>query len=262
MTDLWDKFTIRAKELAAAHAEASELLLFYARLLEAQGRIYEELANAQGWLPSGVLSQDIETVRSQLPILLTTVKEVGPPKLAVEADHLMSAPQSVLDEVLVNYWFTPSDVQFFGKAVFQPYLRRLFEIGTKPIDRGIESSGNRCPFCGGRPQLAYMTAQDPASDGGSKQLLCSACLTSWPFRRVVCAQCNEERPARLCYFHNAEWDYIRADACDTCHSYLKSIDLSRLGIAIPLIDEVAAPALDVWAVQHGYKKIELNLIGL
>jgi formate dehydrogenase maturation protein FdhE len=29
-----------------------------------------------------------------------------------------------------------------------------------------------------------------------------------------------------------------------------------------VVDEVAAAALDVWAREHGYAKIELNLVGL
>jgi formate dehydrogenase maturation protein FdhE len=40
------------------------------------------------------------------------------------------------------------------------------------------------------------------------------------------------------------------------------VDLTRLGFAVPLVDEVATAALDVWAREHGYKKIELNLVGL
>jgi formate dehydrogenase maturation protein FdhE len=40
------------------------------------------------------------------------------------------------------------------------------------------------------------------------------------------------------------------------------VDLTRLGHAQPLVDEVAAAPLDLWAVEHGYTKIALNLIGL
>jgi formate dehydrogenase maturation protein FdhE len=43
---------------------------------------------------------------------------------------------------------------------------------------------------------------------------------------------------------------------------LKTIDLGRLGLAVPLVDEVAGATLDVWARSHGYEKIELNLVGL
>ena len=47
-----------------------------------------------------------------------------------------------------------------------------------------------------------------------------------------------------------------------CGRYLKSIDISKAGLAVPLVDEIAGASLDVWAVEHGYTKIELNLIGL
>ena len=44
--------------------------------------------------------------------------------------------------------------------------------------------------------------------------------------------------------------------------YLKTVDLTRQGNAVPLVDEVAGAPLDLWAREHGYHKIELNLIGL
>jgi len=55
---------------------------------------------------------------------------------------------------------------------------------------------------------------------------------------------------------------VRVDACESCRHYLKSIDLGRLGLAVPIVDEVAGAALDLWARDHGYEKIELNLVGL
>src|SRR2546426_207064 len=89
-------------------------------------------------------------------------------------------------------------------------------------------------------------------------LICATCLSSWQFRRVVCVNCGEERPAKLGYFHTPEYDHIRIEACDTCKHYIKGVDLTRLGFAVPLVDEVAAAPLDVWARAHGYAKIELN----
>jgi FdhE protein len=84
----------------------------------------------------------------------------------------------------------------------------------------------------------------------------------WPFRRVLCAQCGEEDEHRLGYYHSPAFDHLRVDACDTCRHYLKSVDLSRLGIAVPVVDEVAGAPLDLWALEHDYQKIELNLVGL
>jgi FdhE protein len=87
-------------------------------------------------------------------------------------------------------------------------------------------------------------------------------LSSWEFRRVVCAACGEENPARLSYFQTNEYEHVRIEACDSCKHYIKGVDLTRLGFAEPLVDDVATAALDLWAVEKGYTKIELNLVGL
>ena len=99
-------------------------------------------------------------------------------------------------------------------------------------------------------------------DGSGRQLLCATCLTAWPFRRVRCPYCGEDDEQKLGYFQTSSLDYQRVDGCDSCHHYLKTIDLGRLGLAVPLVDEVAGVTLDVWARSHGYEKIELNLVGL
>jgi formate dehydrogenase maturation protein FdhE len=57
-------------------------------------------------------------------------------------------------------------------------------------------------------------------------------------------------------------DHIHVDTCDSCQRYLKSVDLSVLDSAVPVVDEVAAAGLDAWARDHGYAKIELNLVEL
>ena len=78
----------------------------------------------------------------------------------------------------------------------------------------------------------------------------------------MCAYCCEEQPLRLGYFHSPEFEHIRVEACDTCLRYIKGVDLTRKGRAVPLVDEVASAPLDLWAREHGYTKIELNLVGL
>lgn len=54
---------------------------------------------------------------------------------------------------------------------------------------------------------------------------------------------------------------MRVEACDSCKFYLKSFDMTVDGLMVPEIDEVATIALDVWAGEHGYQKIEPNVMG-
>jgi hypothetical protein len=50
--------------------------------------------------------------------------------------------------------------------------------------------------------------------------------------------------------------------CDTCQMYTKSVNLTKDGFAVPEVDEIATVALDVWADENGYSKIEQNLLGM
>jgi formate dehydrogenase maturation protein FdhE len=55
---------------------------------------------------------------------------------------------------------------------------------------------------------------------------------------------------------------VRVEVCESCHKYIKGIDLTAYGLAVPVVDEIAALPLDIWAAEQGYKKIEMNLIGV
>jgi formate dehydrogenase maturation protein FdhE len=41
-----------------------------------------------------------------------------------------------------------------------------------------------------------------------------------------------------------------AGVCDTYHTYLKCIDLTKTGLAISVVDELATISLDLWAREH------------
>ena len=261
MSTFWNKQIERADLLAAESSGAKGLLTFYAQLLRAQAGIYDSLRSRKDWLPSGDLETDVPIVHSSMPALLNTVARHGPTSLASEAQALLAEPE-ILAAQLLEHWRNPSDTQFFAKALLQPYARWLAETKTTPFGRELAGGERACPFCGGRPQLSFLQAKESTAESGKRDLLCSTCLSSWEFRRVVCANCGEERPAKLCYFHSREFDHIRIEACDSCKHYLKGIDLTRLGLAVPLVDEIYSAALDLWARERGYTKIELNLVGV
>ena len=115
-----------------------------------------------------------------------------------------------------------------------------------------------CPVCGARPQLAVLR---PEGDGGKRFLMCSFCITEWEFRRVLCPVCGQEDHTKLPRYTAEGIPNVRVEACETCHSYLKSVDLTVDGHAVPLVDEVATVPLDLWAMENGFQKIRRNLMG-
>lgn len=248
----WNTAIDRARYLAQAVAPAKELLTFYVALLENQQHVYDSLRSRRDWLPSGDLRADLEILHDYFPFFLQSVLSVAPSALTQQA--------STDDTVLLEYWQTRSDKLFFPKAFLQPYAKWLVESGA--LSKQPAAPENRCSYCFGKPQLSFLQTAEPGSESGNRNLLCATCLSSWQFRRVVCASCGEERPFKLGYFQSDQFDHVRIEACESCKQYLKGIDLTRLGLAVPLIDDVASAALDVWAIEKGYAKIELNLVGL
>jgi FdhE protein len=264
MQETWRRRVQRAEDLSAAKTASTSLVVFYAALLRVQGDLYDHLNTVLGWRPSGNLESDLPTLQPRLPALLRGVANAAPDSLATEARALLDDESGRLDRSLLTYWRAPSDRQFFAKAIVQPYAQWLAEHGVAPAGRGLPQAGTtRCPFCGGTPQLSmFRGAGDAALEGAGRSLQCATCLTSWPCRRVLCPHCGEEDERKLGYLHTPAFDHVRVEACETCRRYLKGIDLTRLGIAVPLVDEVASAPLDAWAADHGYVKIELNLVGL
>jgi formate dehydrogenase accessory protein FdhE len=262
MKETWDSLIGRAERLASEKLESKELLTFYAALLRSQKAIYDYLRTRKGWLPSGELEQDLAVLRVMIPGFLHAVESSGTDALASQARSLIETRENELDAILIEHWRSPVDLQFFPKAFLQPYACWLSEIGAKPLSRNLGAGENRCPFCEGKPQVSVLLITEASSESSGRHLVCATCLTRWPFRRVVCASCGEENPAKIGYYHAREYDHVRVEACDTCNHYIKTVDLTRFGFAVPLVDEVAAAPLDLWAREHGYAKIEMNLVGL
>ena len=265
MRETWERRIRRAEQLAADGQPTASLLAFYSRLLQQQRAVYDSLADRR---LSGAIEEDAALIAAGAPSVLEEVAAHGPAPLVAEARALLAREAAAIRAMLVDYWLTRSDRRFFAKALLQPYAQRCAE-GAVNVSRLVGGSGSaslsgeRCPRCGGAPQLSVLeVAGGESSDGGSRTLLCATCLTSWPCRRVLCPACGEEDERRLGYFRSPILDHVRVDACETCRRYLKTVDRGRLGLAVPLVDEVAGAPLDVWAQEHGYAKIELNLVGL
>jgi FdhE protein len=126
-------------------------------------------------------------------------------------------------------------------------------------------NGAACPVCGGPPQVSVIAEQSGEFMAGSPRwLVCSRCATWWPFARAVCPACGEDDSRRLATYAVEEMEPARIDACDTCRAYIKSFDLRRPGgrDAVPLVDDVATLALDLWAHEQGLHRSARSLAGV
>ena len=79
---------------------------------------------------------------------------------------------------------------------------------------------------------------------------------------MTCANCGETDSSKLPIFQDPEQlKHIRVDGCRTCGKYLLTFDLRRDARAVPIVDELAALPLDLYAKDQGLTKITPNLLG-
>src|SRR5204863_9095093 len=155
------------------------------------------------------------------------IRRIGPDALAAKAEELERERPKVSDIVLAD---VPAELSFFARVLLQPYM----EHRLNAIIPAAQGSPCTCPACGEKPQAAVLRGE---GDGAKRWLLCSLCSHEWEFRRVCCPACGEEDHMRLPVYTAAEFGHVRVEVCDRCQTYIKSVDLTKNGLAIPCVDE-------------------------
>ena len=255
----FDKRIARARALAEHYPAAAQVLKFYAEIAAFQKQVFEE-AVEQKLRPDCSRPFDEQlitpTALERFPMLIRIVEQKGPPGLAQSARDLRQQGPEQWRSLLETPPNGDLAQHFFARVCQQPVAEYL-ALHSNVQFAGY--TGQLCPVCGDLPQLSVLR---PEGDGGKRSLVCADCATEWEFRRVLCPNCAEQNHEKLPRYSAEDFPHVRVEACDTCKRYLKSVDLTINGLAVPLVDEIAAAPLDLWAAEHGYEKIELNLMGL
>jgi|HubBroStandDraft_6_1064221.scaffolds.fasta_scaffold46402_3 FdhE protein len=251
MTASFDERISRAAELSKTFPAAAELLLFYQQLTQFQKPIHAELSSKN--------ETDTNALLCYFPALIKLVKRAGPEPLADYGNQHLRTVEAQ-QELLHACWqrgtdFSLCSAQFYARVLLQPYAEHLASRGQ--ID--FSAATPTCPFCSAHPVVGVLRGE---GDGASRRLICSLCSTEWPFRRVICPNCGEQDKDNLPVYTAPNFPHVRVDACDTCQTYIKSVDFTKDGRAVPVVDELATVALNIWAEDHGYAKLETNLLGM
>jgi FdhE protein len=259
----WQRRIRRAQHLAGQHPFATEILGFYIHIVHFQEDLHQRMGSA---LQSQAASADRELNASEVLELsssfesfLSTAEAHGPKPLAELTRELQTRGRDGWSELLQRGWIahlTSNAGELLAQAFLQPYAELL---RTRAKLKPTSSAYALCPFCSRKPALGILRQM---GDGGARSMLCSFCLAEWEFRRIVCPGCGEEDDKNLAVFTASEFDYIRVECCETCKTYIKSIDLTKNGLAEPLVDELASAPLDLWSREHGYAKLQNNLLGM
>jgi FdhE protein len=275
----WDRRIRRANELTSFYPFAAEGLRFYARLASFQRSLYGEALEASSDSANGGVGKplreelDLFFLLPKFSGFLSLIQQIAPAPLAKSSAELARRGTGKWQQVMEEFWHAapaaeaepaPGDndatearaqERLLAWIFLQPYAESLASKRGHLTGGGTPST---CPMCGGNPIVGVLR---PEGEGARKSLVCMLCAHEWGFRRIYCPSCGEEREPHLAFYSAPEIAHVRVDVCDTCKTYLKSIDLTKTGLAVPIVDELATIPLDLWAREHGYEKLQTNLLG-
>jgi formate dehydrogenase maturation protein FdhE len=273
----------RAQHLGAIHPFTSEIMTFYKHLAQYQKRLYAHLAQAGAQHPVPASAAhfrshlDLALLLQHFPELLSLLQTVGPAPVAESARQLSLQGPAAWIAFLTEYWTAAGSVTHLGLQTPEPnedaqnhaaealteFILRVF---LEPYAQFLSSNRaappaitthSVCPICNSAPLLGVLRIE---GDGGKRHLLCSFCLHEWEFRRILCPTCGEETENKLPVYIAEQFPHIRVEACETCRYYIRTIDLTKDGHANPVVDDLAALPLTLWATEHNYSRLHPNLL--
>ncbi|WP_394699668.1 formate dehydrogenase accessory protein FdhE [uncultured Pseudodesulfovibrio sp.] len=115
-----------------------------------------------------------------------------------------------------------------------------------------------CPICGSLPLISSLKEKE-----GFRHATCSFCRHEYRIKRIACPVCGEDDQKKLTFFTVDEEPGFRVDVCESCKTYIKTIDFRNLDrIAVPVLDDLDSLALDYVAAGQGYKRATTFRLGI
>jgi formate dehydrogenase maturation protein FdhE len=272
----------RAKHLGAVHSFSAEIMQFYEHLVQFQKSLYSQLAQPGIRHPVPASARDfrsnldVAALLQNFPMFLSLLQNIGTPPIIEAARQVSLQAPAVWTTYLAEYWATAGSgdhmhssaqdsgqpayvtpetlTEFIVRSFLQPYAEFLAANQAPPP---AVATHNVCPLCGSSPMLGVLRIE---GDGGKRFLVCYLCLHEWEFRRILCPTCGEETETKLPVYVAEQFHHIRVETCETCRHYIRTIDLTKDGHAVPVVDDLAALPLTLWADEHNYSRLRPNLL--
>jgi FdhE protein len=259
-SDRFEKRAARAELLAGSAPAVADPLVFAAKLFRLQGRLAAAVSARHADAPFSGEAADLPRVVDLLPPLLSFAAADGPSELAEAAEMRAKDDATTAMTRLEVYWEGGREAveDYLSRAFLRPFAEVLAQAGIaahRPRHEG------HCPACGAAPIVSFRK-ELPESNGAARFLVCGLCGTEWAFNRIRCPSCQEENPAKLPGFQSDVHKNVRIEACETCRRYVKSIDLTLDARPLPEVDDIVSLAMDLWAIEEGWTRLEPGWAGI
>ncbi len=114
----------------------------------------------------------------------------------------------------------------------------------------------RCPVCAARPAFSSI------SEEPRRRMHCSYCGTAGYYTYIGCPICRTNDVSKLGTLVPEDEEGFRIVTCDSCGSYVKTVEGGRLGALSPDLADILSLPLDIVAQRKGYVRHAPNPIGL
>jgi FdhE protein len=285
--DVFAQRAVRLRELAAGHAMRDYLLLM-AVVCEAQHArltVYptvplptaqqaDEASQAGKPLLDTTQWPRDPAWRAELRALLTQVLDKlpsdSPARMGVQAilqfedDALEQQAERLMAGITLGLDMAAAPLIAAGLQLYWAHLVRA-TAAALPNPFGYLQDGGRCPCCGSLPTSSVIRVGGQRE--GYRYLYCALCHVEWHMVRVKCTHClgtggirfralqpleDEEAPA--------DRQAIQAETCDSCHHYLKILNMHHDLHVEPVADDLASLTLDLLVADEGYQRHGVNLM--
>ncbi|NMP29417.1 formate dehydrogenase accessory protein FdhE [Rahnella sp. SAP-1] len=263
------RYTGRAARLRglAANASMADYLLFSAALVEAQQAFCERFplpaalaeqaaasASLKGtaWLDSEYWQQALDAILDQM---LTTAPDHVRPAARALRDSTRADRQRWASELLNGQFqqVSATDSLFIWAAI-SLYWTQLAAATTVLPSADYGQSRQLCPLCGSPPVASVIHAREPR---GLRYLHCSLCECQWHKVRSTCSVCPQDEKVEYWSIDKSN-AVVKAESCDTCHSYLKALYAEQDSEVDAMADSLASLLLDMEMETRGYRCSGIN----
>jgi FdhE protein len=274
-----EKLKKRIQQLKKKRAGYKEILDFYQKVKEEQEKVkpsldikpillkkeWKDLLSREGFslIERKDFPIDLKTTIKLFSSLCHIGKEANP-HMAEEAkkiEEILNQKRIDLEELLIE-GVSESKIEDItnelrlDKKIFsffiQESIRPSIEAGVARLSNELETENwlkGFCPICGSLPYLSLLK-----EEVGKRFLFCSSCGYQWRIERLACPFCENKEQESLQYFYAEGEESYRIDLCDKCHQYIKTIDLRKIEVIDPILEDLATLHLDILSSQKGYKR--------
>jgi len=151
----------------------------------------------------------------------------------------------------------PRTLPFLAQAAMGPSIEAAAALLAEKLPEVKVQPVGTCPVCGAMPLISSLEEKE-----GFRHATCSFCRHHYRIKRIGCPVCGEDDHTKLTFFTVDEEPGFRVDVCESCKSYVKTIDFRNLDrVALPVLDDLDSLALDYVAANQGYRRATLSAWG-